>query len=93
MGVSHGVELPVPQCTVHPWHTTRVLLHGQRFCAQTRPVSMTYSDLVHFLHFPLLGFVGMWMVKVKGYSSNGVIGLVYRGPGFVIQSDFDSDQI
>ena len=30
-----------------------------------RPASMTSSDLAHFLHFPLLDFVGLWTVRVK----------------------------
>ena len=30
-----------PQCTVHPWHATRVSLPEQRFCAHMIPSSMT----------------------------------------------------
>ena len=29
-----------PQCTVHPWHATRVSLSGQRFRSHMRPASM-----------------------------------------------------
>ena len=32
---------PAPQCTVHPWHATRVSLPGQRFRSHMRPASMT----------------------------------------------------
>ena len=32
---------PAPQCTVHPWHATRVSLPGQWFRSHMRPASMT----------------------------------------------------
>ena len=64
-------ELPAPQCTVYPWHATQVSLHRQRFRAHMRPTSMHMMslDLAHFLHFHLLGFVGLGKVRVLTVTS------------------------
>ena len=56
---------PAPQCTVHPWHATRVSLPRQQFRAHMRSPFMMLSDLAHFLDFSLLGFVGLGRVRVR----------------------------
>ena len=50
---------------------------GQRLRAHMIPVSMTYWDLAHLLHFPLLDFVGLSMRRVREREQKNIFDCRY----------------
>ena len=58
---------PTPQCTVHPWHSDVAARAGIPY-----PYETHFCDIIRlsaFSSLPLVGFFGLWTVRVKGLTT------------------------